>query len=102
MKGQAPIAGDNRFSGELFASQMERALLENLQISRQQGPESKTLTLPEIEERLEGVVRVKNEAGLNELRENARVIADKLDMKREFEKLNKLISALLSTHPLKI
>ena len=102
VEGHAPIEGDNRFSGELFASQTERALLENLQVSRQTGPESKTLTLPEIEERLEGVIRVKSEAGLNELRDKARVIADKLGMKTEFEKLNKLISALLDTKPSKI
>jgi len=102
MEGHAPIEGDNRFSGELFASQMERALLENLQVSRQTGPQSKTLTLPEIEERLEGVTRVKTEKGLNELRDKAKVIADKLDMKSEFGKLNKLISALLSTSPSKI
>jgi Fic family protein len=102
MEGHAAIEGDNRFSGELFASQTERALLENLQVSRQIGPQSKTLTLPEIEERLEGIIRVNGEEGLNDLRDKAKEIADKLDMKSEFEKLNKLISALLSTHPSKI
>ncbi|MGD9494618.1 MAG: hypothetical protein AB7V36_14845, partial [Bacteroidales bacterium] len=102
MEGPAPMDGDNRLSGELYASQTERALLENLQISRQVGPESKTLTLPEIEEKLKTVIRVKNETGLNELRDRARVVAEKLDMKREFEKLNQLISALLTTHPSKI
>ncbi len=102
IEGHAPIEGDNLFSGGLFASQTERALLENLQVSRQTGPQSKTLTLPGIEEKLEGVIRVKNEEGLNDLRDKARVIADKLDMKNEFEKLNKLISALLSTQPSKI
>ncbi|MEO6189977.1 MAG: Fic family protein [Saprospiraceae bacterium] len=102
IEGPASMEGDNRFYGELFASQTERALLENLQVSRQKGPESKTLTLPEIEEKLESIIRVKSEQGLNELRDKARVIADKLNMKTEFEKLNKLISALLSTHPSKI
>jgi len=102
MEGHGPIEGDNPFSGELYASQMERALLENLQVSRQPGPESKTLTLPEIEDRLEKVIRVKGEAGLNEIRDKARNFAGKLDMNAEFEKLNKLISALLTTHPSKI
>jgi len=102
MEGPAPIEGDNCFSGKLFASQMERALLENLQVSRQIGPESKTLTLPEIEEKLESIIRVKNETGLNELRDKARVIADQLGMRSEFQKLNKLISALLSTQSSKI
>ncbi len=102
MEGHGPIEGDNPLSGELYASQMERALLENLQVSRQPGPESKTLTLPEIEDRLEQVVRVKGEVGLNELRDKAREIADKLEMQSEFKKLDKLISALLTTHPSKV
>ena len=101
MEGHGPIEGDNAFSGELYASQMERALLENMQVSRQPGPESKTITLPELEDRLEQVIRVKGEAGLNELRDKARIIAEKLDMLKEFEKLNKLISALLNTNPSK-
>lgn len=101
MEGHHPIEGDNPLSGELYASQLERALLENLQVSRQSGSEAKTLLLAEIEARLEQVVRVKGEAGLNELRDKARVISKLLGMKSEFEKLNKLISALLSSHPAK-
>jgi hypothetical protein len=102
IEGHGRIEGDNPLSGELYAAQLERALLENLQVSRRPGPTSKTLTLPEIENRLEQVVRVKGESGLNELRDRARIIADKLNMKSEFEKLNKIISALLSTRPSKI
>lgn len=102
MQGPGPIEGDNLFSGELYVSQLERALLENMQVSRQPGPESKTITLPQLEERLEQVIRVKGETGLNELRDNARIIAEKLGMQHEFEKLNKLISALLTTNPSKI
>ena len=102
IEGFGPIEGDNPLSGELYASQMERAILENLQVSRQSGPESKTLTQNELESRLEQVVRVKGEAGLNALRDKARTIAGKLDMKHEFEKLNKIISALLHPSPSKI
>ena len=102
MQGPGPIEGDNPLSGELFVSQMERALLENMEVSRQPRPESKILTLPEIEDRLENVIRVKGEAGLNEVRDKAREIAQKLDMETEFDKLNKLISALLTTKPSKL
>ena len=102
MEGPAKIDGDNPFSGDLYCSQLERALLENLQVSRQSGPESKTLTPPEIEDRLEKVIRVKGEGGLNELRDKAKEIAAKLSMEKEFEKLNKLISALLASHPSKV
>jgi Fic family protein len=102
MEGLPAIEGDNPFSGELFVSQQERALLENLQSSRQVGPTSKTITLPEIETKLEQIVQVKGEEGLNQLRDKAREIADKLKMQSEFEKLNKLVSALLTTKPSKI
>ena len=102
MKGSAPIDGDNPFSGELFVSQQARAFLENLQVSRQQGSESKTLTLPEIEAKLEQIVRVNGEDGINQIRDNSRVIAENLGMHSEFAKLNRLISALLTTKPSKI
>jgi hypothetical protein len=102
MEGMPAIEGDNPLSGELFVSQQERAFLENLQSSRQIGPTSKTVTLSEIENKLEQIVQVKGEYGLNQFRDNAREIAEKLGMKSEFEKLNKLISALLTTKPSKI
>lgn len=102
MEGPGPIEGDRPFSGELYVSQMERALLENLEVSRKPGPESKTLTRPELEERLEQIIRVKGEAALNTMRDKAKAIAEQLHMQTEFEKLNALISAVLSTRPAKI
>lgn len=102
MEGLPAIEGDSPFSGELFVSQQERAFLENLQSSRQIGPTSKTITLPEIENKLEQIVQVKGEEGLNQFRDKARIIANKLGMHTEFDKLNKLISALLTTKPSKI
>lgn len=102
MEGKPAIEGDNPFSGELFVAQQERAFLENLQSSRQIGPISKTITLPEIESKLEQIIQVKGEEGLNQFRDKAREIAQQLEMQSEFEKLNKLISALLTTKPSKI
>ncbi len=99
MQGHGHIEGDNPLSGELYASQLERALLENLQPSRQSGPESKTCPISELENRLEQVVRTRGESGLNELRDRAREIALQLGMEAEFEKLNKLISAMLASRP---
>jgi hypothetical protein len=55
-----------------------------------------------LEEKLESVIRIKGESGLNELRDRARQIAPILEMEKEFEKLNKIISALLSTKPSKL
>lgn len=99
MKGHGAIEGDNPLSGELYASQLERALLENLQPSRQSGPASKTCQLMEVENRLEQVVRTRGETGLNELRGRAREIALKLGMEAEFERLNRLVGALLASRP---
>jgi len=102
LEGNGPIRGDIPFSGELFVSQQERAFLENLQVSRKLGSESKTLTIPEIEAKLEQIIRVKGEDGLNKVRDKAKMIAEKLGMQNEFAKLNKLISALLTTQSSKI
>lgn len=102
MEGPPPMEGDNPFWGDLYASQMARALLENLQESRQRGPESKTLALPVLEEYLEQEIRLRGEEGLNALRDKAKAIARKLDMQDEMERLNKMISALLATHPSKV
>lgn len=98
MKGPAPLEGDT-MNTQLRASQTERAMLENLQESRKPGSRSKTLTLPEIEERLESIVRARGEKGLNEFRDKAKLISAELGMEKEMEKLNKLISAMLATKP---
>lgn len=102
LEGKGPIEGDNKFVEDLFVSQRERAFLENLQISKRHGPESKTLTLPEIETQLEKIIRINGEGEINKVRARARVIAEQLGMQSEFEKLNKLIGALLTTNPSKI
>jgi len=99
MKGQGPVTGDNPLSGGLYASQLERALLENLQQSRKPGPDSKTLTIPEIEDRLEQVIRIRGEKGLNEIRDKARQLGKTLGMEKEFDKLHKLTGAVLATNP---
>ncbi|MDB5032695.1 Fic family protein [Mucilaginibacter sp.] len=98
-KGQGPVLGDILFSDGLYVSQQERALLENFQESRKPGPQSKTLTLPEIEEKMDQVVRVKGEDGLNMLRDTARQLSEELSMQKEFNKLNRLISVILTTKP---
>jgi Fic family protein len=102
LEGHKPIEGDNPISGELYASQKPRAFLENLQLSKNTGPTSKCLTLPEIEEKLEQIIRVNGEEEINKVRDSAKAIASKLKMEKEFKRLNKMISALLSTHTSKI
>ena len=102
LEGYSPIQGDNKFSGELYVSQKARAFLENLQATKKLGSASKCLSLPEIEERLEQIIRVNGEDEINKLRDQARIISVQLEMPKEFEKLNRLVSALLTTKTSKI
>jgi len=99
LAGKGPVEGDNKMIGELYVSSKERAFLENLQITKKAGPDSKALSLPQIEEKLDDILRIKGESGLNEVRDKARRISALLDMQKEFESLNKIIGALLATKP---
>jgi len=97
LEGSGPIEGDNPLSGGLYVSQQARAFLENLQLSKRPGPTSKTLTIPEIKEKLEQIVRINGEDELNRVRDRAREISVKLDMEKEFSVLESIIGALLTT-----
>ena len=98
LEGRGPVEGDMLFMGELYLAQQARAFLENLQISKRGGSKSKTLPRSVIEEKLEAIIRVNGEDAINQLRDQARRIAPELSLEREFDQLNKLISALLTTN----
>lgn len=102
LEGHKALPGDNEISGGLYASQRARAFLENLQPSKNVSGSSKCLPLSTIEDKLELIIRVNGEEELNIIRDRAREIAPELKMEREFEKLNKIISALQTTHTSKI
>lgn len=102
LEGKGAIAGDTKLFGELYVSSKERAFLENLQITKKTGPDSKTLSLPQIEEKLDDILRVHGEDGLNRIRDRARELSKVLEMPRESELINKITGALLSTKPSKI
>lgn len=97
-KGYAPLPGDNEMSNGLFVSQRERAFLENFQDSRKSAGQLKTLEKKELEEKLEKIIRIQGEKGLNELRDKARTISEELKFHKEYTRLNIIISALLTTH----
>lgn len=99
MEGKEGLPDDTPFIEGLYASQRERAFLENMQVSRRQGSKSKTLPQAVIEEKLEQLIRVNGEDGINAFRDRARELAQQLGMDEEFGKLNRIISALLSTKP---
>ena len=99
IEGKDGLPDDTPFIEGLYASQRERAFLENMQVSRRQGSKSKILPQAVIEEKLEQLIRVNGEEGINAFRDRARELAEQLGMQEEFGKLNRIVSALLSTKP---
>jgi len=102
IKGPKKTENDAVFFGNLFVSHEARAFLENLLQTRKPEKLSKTLSQKEIEEKLELILKIRDEKSLNQLRDKARLTSKELKMPKEFKKLDKLISALLSAHPSKI
>lgn len=99
MEGPKGTEHDMPFIENLYISSLERRTLENLQKGRARGNSSKCLPRTSIEEFLERVLQVNGESGLNAFRDKARVVSKELDMKEEFETLNHIIGAILSTKP---
>jgi len=97
LKGPEPLADDELFFGNLKASGLARAYLENLQSSRGSGEEAKTLSREQLEEKMESYVRVKGEDALNQVRDKAKEIALVLGMEKQFKLLNQLVTDLLGT-----
>ncbi len=100
LEGPAGTENDRPFIGNLFVASNERRVLENLQKGRaRNGSDSKCLPRESIEKSLEKLLQVNGEAGLNEFRDKARATSEQLGMTEEFETLNGIIGALLSTKP---
>jgi prophage maintenance system killer protein len=97
IEGPTKIDGDTVFFENLHVSQEARAYLENLQQVRTKGEQSKCLSRTEVEDKLEALIRVKGEQGINALRDKAKEIAPLLKMGKEFIKLNQLISNMLAS-----
>src|SRR3546814_1962730 len=80
------------------ALSMPRAYLENMRESRARGGRiPRTLSRDEMENRLDALIRRSGEGALNKLRDDARALAPKLELEKEFEELNDLIGAFLGT-----
>lgn len=84
----------------LARSNVPRFLLENLTIVKKSEYKGvKTIGAIGVEEYLSKEMRVRGEAGLNQIRDEAKIVAKNLEFTREYKKLDQIISALLSTHP---
>lgn len=101
MEGRPALDSDVNLGG-IYASSEWRWVLENMQVSRKKGGESKNFPIEYIEDKLEKIILREGEDGINKFRDKAREIGRQLGYEDEFQKLNALISALLSTHNAKV
>lgn len=97
LKGPAADEDDLPYNGIYIAGEY-RWMLENMQTSRKGAENSKSLPVGEIESKLEKILLMGGEDKLNAYRDKLRETSERLDMPKEFEKINKIISALLATH----
>ena len=81
----------------LFISGQARSYLENLQPGYNRNGISKCISQAELEEKLESKMLAYGEKELNAIRDYARSISAGLGLKAEFEHLDRLIGAILST-----
>lgn len=98
------IKGNNKDYTEqllphIARSNVPRMLLENLSVIRDPFKNIKTIGINGVETFLAKESLLRNEKILNEYRDVAKAIANDLGYVAEYEKLNGIISALLSTHP---
>ena len=97
-KDHVILPGDNKFMSGLYLSSNARAYLDNLRVSRPRTANaSRTLGAKNIEERLDNILRKSGEESVNKIRDEARIIAQQLNMDKEFKKLDEIIGALLGT-----
>lgn len=82
----------------LFRSSKTRALLENLTTVRGSSIGIKTIGAKGIEIFLAKELRLRGEESINHIRDEAKQIAERLGYHNEYQKINQIISALLSTH----
>ena len=103
LPGPGPQSADRPFGDTplYFASEV-RALLENLQPCRTRAGISKTLSLSQVEEYLERLLRARGEDGLNAARDQAAALAQTLGWPDELARLHQIIAALLATAPSKL
>lgn len=95
--GEGAQEGDMPFMEHLFLASRARALLENVQLRRETDGFRKILSQEEIETYLDKLCRVYGVEELNQLRAQARKLAELLGLQKEFQRLEQLIGALLGT-----
>jgi len=96
-KGPPALASDRPFIGGLRVASPARAFLENMRWSRARHGIARTLPKRDLEERLDEMLRRSGEGTVQRLRDEARGIAEGLKLSSEFQRLDRLIGALLGS-----
>jgi hypothetical protein len=99
IEGPGPDSEDTRFLESLYIASRARAFLENVASSREREGFIKKVSQHVLEGKLDRMARIYGPEELNRLRDQAREIAIRLEMKKEFEILDKLIGPFLGTQP---
>lgn len=97
LEGAGPLASDIPYLDGLYISSPARAYLENLQLGYVRNGISKCVAQSDLEEKLEKKLLANGENELNRLRDEAKPIATNLHLENEFNLLDKIIGAILST-----
>lgn len=96
-QGEGPDSEDTPFLENLYISSRGRAFLENISSSRVHDGFIKKVSRDSIEERLDRMIRIYGSEELNLLRDQAKRVALRLKMNKEFIILDKLIGSFLGT-----
>lgn len=93
--GPGAVEGDMPYK-KLFLASQARWLLENMATGRAGG--DRVLPQDVIETELDKLLTIRGEYRFNEVRDTCRKLADKLDRKKEFKRLDGIMGAMLGTH----
>lgn len=92
--GPGPLAGDTVLPTGIVLPSVARGLLDNLdRRSRRQ------LSLEEVERWISDLLEQQGEGVLNQVRDQARDIAEQTGRRKQFDRLNRIIAAALTTGP---
>lgn len=97
VRGPGAIEADVRFANALWLPSQARAFLENLKPARRRSGAPPVLPRPELEDRLERLLRVAGEGKVNGLRDAAKRVAPALGLTDELARLDAIIGKLLGS-----
>ena len=102
IEGPSALDGDTSMTTkDFYVPSRQRALLENLKPTRMRGGIQRNLTAEELEEYLVTLLDSGGADNFNDIRDQARKLAPKLQAEKEFKELDQLMGALLGTQKVK-